>query len=142
VLKKNGMTEVYLRSGYPDVNSHAPTGYVSLYKLANAKAAKNVWNMEISVAKKDTSKPTGLPLPKGKPRKGAPAVPKNIQCLLSYDSGDANAFKHDCWVLAGNYVAQVDLVWSADDSKAAHVRSKDSSRVLLLVNKQLQLTPQ
>jgi len=142
MLKRNGMSEVYLRSGYPTGDSHAPIGGVTLFKLANAKAAKNVWKAELALAKDQDPKPTGLPLPKGKPRAGAPPVPKNIECLLTYGSTDAKSFKQECWLLAGRYVAQIDLLWSADVSTAAHTRSKDSSRVLALVNKQLALTPQ
>lgn len=142
LLRKAGMTEAYLRTGIPDIDSHAPYGQITLYQLANAKAAKDVWKGEIEVAKKADPKPTGLPLPKGKQRPGAPPVPKNIQCLLTYSPSNPKDFTQDCWVLAGRYVAQVDLNWQADDSTAAHTRSKDSSRVLQLVNNQLKLTPQ
>jgi hypothetical protein len=144
VLKQNGMTEAYYRTGLPSGETDTQLGAVSLYKLKDNAAAKRVQKFELQLAKETDKTTSGLPLPKGKPRKGAPAVPKDTTCLLSYPNGtsDFHEFRHDCWVVAGQYVAQVDLYWSADDSKVAHTRSKDSSRVLKMVDDQLKLTPQ
>ncbi len=144
VLKENGMTEAYYRTGVPSGETNTQLGAVSLYELKDKAAAKRVQSFELKLAKETDKTTTGLPLPKGKTRKGAPVVPKDITCLLSYPNGtsDFHEFRHDCWVVAGRYVAQVDLYWSAEDSKVAHTRSKDSSRVLKMVDDQLKLTPQ